>query len=488
MNIFDVANDGREVQALVRSGFKTLTHCRYLLLQVSGKRQAAAWIGKLLERDLITRVADVRSDSGDRTAKVRETVQVAFSHRALKDALGLPISEDYPFPTIFAQGMAAPERASLVGDDPKDRAAWRWRDVDQQGDDVDLLVAHYRDSPFEDAGLLAPDRLAESGLRLIELVETCPFFVTDETEPFGFRDGVSQPYVPGLHSERQRATNARPEGAPLRAKGKAKQDPNALPPGELLLGQLNCYGERSYCPDVKGFSTPASDRRFAANGSYLAVRQIWQDTAGVAQFDPELAHVTGNPMEPVTPFERIIGRRKGGAPIRACPAMADTAADNDFLFRVDDYEGFHCPRGAHVRRGNPRDALGWDSESGVFASRLHRILRRGRVYRDAGVCDETGSCNSARTTNCGKGLFFIALNADLERQFEFVQRQWLANDKFGNLWQERDALGGGDFSIPGYMPVGTRLTGLPQFTGVIGGGYFFLPSLSALKFIVEWVK
>jgi putative iron-dependent peroxidase len=483
MNSFKSERDGREVQALVRSAFGKLTHCRYFLLRISDARAAVTWIKGLLEQGLVKSAADVEKNSDGSPALLAEVVQLAFSYRALKSALRLPIADDFPFPTIFAQGMAAPERAPLLGDDANERAAWRWSDAEQSCKGADLLVVHYRQEPFDDAGLLAPRSLGGCGVELVQMVETCPFYVTDRSEPFGFKDGISQPRITGMHFDPEESEGKDSNGARRNRKRKPEEDPDAVPPGELLLGQINAYGERAYCPDVDGFAAFAEGRRFAANGSYVAVRQIWQDTDKAEEFERAHAAADGSP----TPFERMIGRRKDGAPLRACPVAdpANEEARNDFLFRVDDYEGFHCPRGAHIRRGNPRDALGWDSASGVFASRLHRILRRGRVYRHPGVCAENGACDSAPTRKCGRGLFFIALNADLERQFEFVQRQWLNNAKFGNLWQETDALGGGDFSMPGYMPVGTRLTGLPQFTRVIGGGYFFLPSLSALRFIAR---
>jgi len=479
MKRFDLSRDGDQVQALVRSGFASLNHCRYQLLEISDRRLAARWIDKLLTAKLVKSAADMEQE-----ARFSEVVQLAFTHRGLAapSALALPIADEFPFPTIFARGMAAPESAKLLGDPPA--VAWHWDDAAKHGGEVHLLVAHYRDSPVVDADLLDASKYAGHGLRLVKQIETCPFYIQKQVEPFGFADGISQPRVPGLHSERskqvsEQTTMTRSTSRREIEEDQAQRDPNAVPAGELLLGQLNVYGEEAYCPDVTGFGAFAHKRRFAENGSYVAVRQIWQDTAELRRFDPQLETVGSD--DPPTPFERMIGRRKGGAPILACPVAGDPEA-NDFLFRIDDYEGFHCPRGAHIRRGNPRDALGWDSASGVFASRLHRILRRGRVYRDARVCATEGQCDVAPARNCGKGLFFIALNADLERQFAFVQRQWLANLKFADLWQERDALGGGPFSMPGYMPVGNRLT-VPQLTEVVGGGYFFLPSLCALKFI-----
>jgi len=54
----------------------------------------------------------------------------------------------------------------------------------------------------------------------------------------------------------------------------------------------------------------------------------------------------------------------------------------------------------------------------------HRLLRVGRFYQP----DE------------GKnpGLLFMCLNADIDRQFEFVQQTWLASPSFHGLVGEQD--------------------------------------------------
>ena len=200
----------------------------------------------------------------------------------------------------------------------------------------------------------------------------------------------------------------------------------------------------------------------------------------------------------------MIGRMREGAPL--LPAHAAATEDSAFRYRIDDAAGFACPRGAHVRRANPRDLLGWDVESGVAASKLHRLLRRGRTWTEGckgGACTEDGTCGDAvhrlpeaGDQRCGAGLMFIALNADLERQYEFVQQQWLMNQKFGDLYDEADPIlatsangadgadGARHFSMPA-LPAGKKLTGLADFTEVIGGGYFFLPGIAALHFIAR---
>jgi len=113
--------------------------------------------------------------------------------------------------------------------------------------------------------------------------------------------------------------------------------------------------------------------------------------------------------------------------------------------------------------------------SGTKASKLHRLLRRGRPY-----LEETGS-EQAR-----EGMFFIACNADLERQFEFIHQRWVRNFHCGNLRKEDDPIVGSStlpktFTVPG-LPTGDEVS-LAAFTQTLGGGYFFLPGIKALEFI-----
>jgi deferrochelatase/peroxidase EfeB len=90
-----------------------------------------------------------------------------------------------------------------------------------------------------------------------------------------------------------------------------------------------------------------------------------------------------------------------------------------------------------------------------------------------------------------RGLYFICLNANISRQFEFVQSSWLNNPTFDGLYDDADPLvaphgshssGGATFTVPA-RPIRRRVTGLPQFVTVHGGGYFFLPGVRALRYL-----
>jgi deferrochelatase/peroxidase EfeB len=94
-----------------------------------------------------------------------------------------------------------------------------------------------------------------------------------------------------------------------------------------------------------------------------------------------------------------------------------------------------------------------------------------------------------------RGLRFICLNANLARQFEFVQNAWMMGTKFAGLTEESDALLGNrvplrggcpatdTFSIPQQSGLARRLTSVPPFVTVRGGAYFFLPSLRAVRYL-----
>jgi hypothetical protein len=96
------------------------------------------------------------------------------------------------------------------------------------------------------------------------------------------------------------------------------------------------------------------------------------------------------------------------------------------------------------------------------------------------------------------------LNANIARQFEFVQQTWINDPKFHGLYDNKDPITGDNldlslggppdpeedadipynFTIP-QQPVRRRISGLTRFVHVRGGGYFFLPGLSALRFLAR---
>jgi len=128
----------------------------------------------------------------------------------------------------------------------------------------------------------------------------------------------------------------------------------------------------------------------------------------------------------------------------------------------------------------------------VSSVRFHRIVRRGREYGE-GITPEEALAPSPPGEE-PRGIHFICLNANISRQFEFLQNAWMAGTKFSGLTGESDPLTGTREAIPGCpvtsgftLPTGhglpKRIESLPRFVTVRGGAYFFMPGLRALKYI-----
>ena len=89
-----------------------------------------------------------------------------------------------------------------------------------------------------------------------------------------------------------------------------------------------------------------------------------------------------------------------------------------------------------------------------------------------------------------RGLVFMCLVGDLSRQYEFVQHSWINDPVFDGLHDDADPLvaprgpRGGTF-VEQAQPVARRHRDLPEFVRVRGGAYFFLPGVSALRYLAQ---
>jgi Dyp-type peroxidase family len=192
---------------------------------------------------------------------------------------------------------------------------------------------------------------------------------------------------------------------------------------------------------------------------------------------------------------KFVGRWPSGAPLtlspdRDDPALSELPKSNDFAYAETDSQGFRCPIGSHIRRANPRDSFRGTPQESVESVDRHRILRRGASYGEElpeGVLKDDGK---------SRGLLFICVNADIKRQFEFLQQSWINNPKFLGLYNDPDPLIASTPAVeeldgmkdPPQMtiqqdPIRLRVHGIPRFVTMRGGGYFFLPSISALYFL-----
>jgi Dyp-type peroxidase family len=414
----------------------------YILLRIDDRRA-----GRELLRRLIPALANATNPS-DRSQEA--WVSVALTFQGLK-ALGVPQDSLDSFPLSFQQGMAA--RADLLGD-IGENAPENW---EEPFGTTDVHVGLSALSP-DAAGLERVLARARKGFEELSGVSAiwrldCHALPT-EKEAFGFRDGISHPAVEGSG-----IPGSNPQEQPFKA-------------GEFILGY----------PDETGELTPMpSPEVLGKNGTYVVFRKLHQRVAAFRQY---LAANSSSPDEENLLAAKMMGRWQSGAPLALCPFHddpelgADPARNNDFLFNEDDPQGLKTPPGSHVRRMNSRD-----SKIDGFVRR-HRMIRRGTSYGPVlppGVLEDDGA---------ERGLAFVFVAANLERQFEFVQSEWLNKGQFfyGPVGDKDPIVGannGSDtYTIP-QQPIRRRLQGLPAFVVTRGGEYFFVPGLRALRWLAD---
>jgi deferrochelatase/peroxidase EfeB len=249
------------------------------------------------------------------------------------------------------------------------------------------------------------------------------------------------------------------------------------------------------------------------NGTYLVYREMKQEVAKLWSYLAEHSREPGaDPVASAVALgSKMVGRWPGGAPLRTSTAdVAARSKQNDFTYYAGhnpvtnrdegDRFGIACPVGAHIRRSNPRDDLPTDhgDKNSIEMVRKHQMIRRGRPFGAPLAPNMTAEEFFARRDQPDtelRGLHFICLVGHIGRQFEFVQRSWLSSPVFGALFKDADPLVGvhrphddeqgnasDEFSCPA-EPLRRRYKGLPQFTQLLGGAYFFMPSIRALHFI-----
>ena len=491
-----------DVQGLVRFAHGHLSEASFLLLRIADPAAARAWLA----------TAPV-ANAQETQALPETTLHIAVTSSGLR-RLGLPEAALAGFSDEFVSGMAGEDnRSRRLGDvAASDPSTWAWGASGREPDVMIMLYAR-------------PGRLAAWAESVKGAAWTAAFSLLDmlptnkmgddadgfSREPFGFADGISQPAL-DWPQERKTGDTELTYG-------------NRVALGEFLLGYRNEYGMLTDRPlldpaaDPKNLLPDAADqpdkRDLGRNGSYLVLRDLRQDVRGFWQYVDRQAEFAGLPRQRLA--ETMIGRTMLGQPLARDTGHSIAGVEpgdrlNRFTFQVDPF-GIDCPLGAHIRRSNPRNADLPDGVIGLFtkllrmfgygnryarddliaSTRFHRLLRRGRPYGKYVPQDEAlGPAPPGEEI----GLRFICLNANIARQFEFVQTAWLTRTKFGGLTQESDPVTGnrqpiagcpvtGTFSLPQPSGAGLRLRDVPQFVTVRGGGYFFLPSLSALRYLAS---
>jgi len=377
-------------------------------------------------------------------------IAVAITYTGLV-ALGVPADSLQSFPEAFRVGMAA--RASELLDygvnDPKQwdapfgsgvihigvsvfsHSEDRWRRT------MDSARRHYEGRPGLTV-LAAQDFGAQPG----------------SLNPLGYKDSIGQPAIEGSGVDPLPG-----QGRPVKA-------------GEFILGY----------PGEAGVPLPMpSPDVLGRNGTFAGLRK-YQSRVGA--FNRFLQAHARTEQERELLAAKLVGRWRSGAPLTLAPAQddpelgADPRRNNDFTYAADP-DGRQVPLGSHMRRLNPRD-----TKLAILTDvNVHRIIRRSTTY-GAPYDPDAASEQDDQTP---RGLYFLFLSAKAMATLEFLQQEWINNGNFMSLGQERDPnvglqQDGATFTIP-QAPVRRRIHGIETFNVLRGGEYFFLPSLSALRWL-----
>jgi Dyp-type peroxidase family len=434
---------------------------RHIFLKFLDGAQARGWL-----RNMVERVNARQEERG-----TRFTVNIGFTYEGLK-ALGLSQRSLDSFPEAFRVGMRG--RAHLVGD-VGPHAPEHW-EGGLGGPDIHAMALIRTDS---DEGREAATRVlrdemdATGGVEVRFVQDTMALAhengIGSEGEHFGFADPISQPPIEGADTPSYPGDGVLQEGGTWRP----------LKPGEFLLGYEDETG-----PAGTQMPDPPELRR---NGTYVVFRKLYQDVAAFRRYLATAAkslYGSDDPYHQDLVAAKIMGRWRSGCPLDLSPEKDDPAiaADpqrrNNFTYKGDE-GGLRCPLGSHLRRSNPRET----PLKRATAVRRHRLLRRGVEYGPhlkGGALDDDG---------VDRGLINLFIQADIERQFEFVQKEWMKGGEFIGLDpNEQDPINGvgGDGSqmlVPGANQ--PFLFDLPTFVRVKGGEYLFVPGLKALEGLIE---
>lgn len=336
----------------------------------------------------------------------------------------------------------------------QDPALTKWEKGYQEDIHAMLLLAH---NDEDEMAIVAKEMLLKfemvSRIVHIEYGNAIRNANGDGLEHFGYVDGVSQPLF--LQDEVDDFKKGKPE--PL------IWDPEA--DIDLVL-----------VPDLSGSAV--------AMGSYFVFRKLEQKVKSFKMAEEALAGRLGLGGEDA---ERagamLVGRYEDGTPLtlNKKDGIIGSGIANNFDYQ-NDAAGAKCPFHAHVRKTNPRGA-GFET---LQDEKMHRMARRGIPYGKRHVSTELDPL-PIQMPDEGVGLLFMSYQADISKQFEFIQQNWVNNPDFPALNNGSDPiLGQGTVSEGVFAKVYDNASSLQRekfesFVTMKGGEYFFAPSIAFLQ-------
>jgi deferrochelatase/peroxidase EfeB len=526
MDLGDI--QGNIVKAYGRYGFPVARHVFYHVSSAEVGRQFVTGLASLVTTSL---------PWSDPSTIPMVTTNVAFTYEGLRH-LDVPEDTLHGFSDEFSMGMKA--RRDIVGDTgPNHFSRWDpiWNaEVYGERQHVHILVSinarteAIAETRYQEIGQILSRAIAAfpevrpggvvqltghrgAGVDNLPYQPSAALAGRWDQEHFGYKDGISGTFFRDCGEDPTLVVGG---GKPTGKDPRTIEGWNPLEPGEFILGHED---ESGAYPEAPG------PPLFSRNGTFLVYRKLHQNVASFHSYlEEEGARFPGGKEALAAKF---VGRWRNGAPLTRFPTEAeanqfvnevaalqqkvrDGAATPEEKSRldalklqfvafdyVDDIEGARCPFGAHTRRTNPRSALEFAQKGGfgrpafdtpAALTNRRRILRRGLPY---------GLVEEHPTDEGDHGVIMMILNADLSRQYEFMQKQWvnfgndfrLANDQdpiLGNFGINQGCRAAGRMMIEGDKQTKTPpyfCSNMPTLVETRGGDYFFVPSMTCLRMI-----
>lgn len=491
--ILDIA----QIQGNVLAGFNK-DHQAFLFVAFTDPARARSWLAavnpEVATTDEVQAYNSLFRTIHQRRGHASNVVQATWMNLALSAsglrALGLPAEVVDTMPEAFRQGLTArAEQLGHVG--PSAPAGWRPTFQAPTAHAV-LIVAADADNDLEDAINRFVVQMGQHGVTLLDRLDGRARADEKGHEHFGFKDGVSQPGVLGF-------TDAPHAGQDLIQPGEFvigyPTEPTPVeppPPPTNPSGYGNPAPPEPPAPAEDGPGpNSAAGPDWATNGSFLVIQRLNQD---VSRFETDTKdQATAAGIETDLFRSKLVGRHKSGCPMEPVEGNPDTSATDvglddptvldDERINVFGYagdpDGTTVPRGAHIRKTNPRD----QDFPGAAAARRHRILRRGITFGDS--YRRTAPAGSPGHRDQERGLLFACYQASIEQQFEFIQQSWVNHPNFPAEGDGADPIlseAVHPFALPG-APTSPFDTG--GWITMTGGEYFFQPSIAALQFLAQ---
>ncbi|MEU1508520.1 Dyp-type peroxidase [Kitasatospora sp. NPDC005748] len=483
-----------EIQGDIVAGFKK-DNVTLLFLKFEDAARARDWLRALAPQIATTRqVAEFnaafsearKSSGGDDPKTLKATwLGLSLTYEGMRQLSATdPFEQAPPVGSgleAFKEGSA--KRAGALGD-TGDNSPENWLFGNGRNQQVHAVLTIASDTEQDLTATVTAQREAAAEAKIVTIFQQNAKTLLGSRrgkEHFGFKDGISEPGV-RFFDPPNPANEEEVEGHP---------GTRIIPAGEFVVGEQPAPGSFTDFP------------AWARDGSFQVVRRLSQDVPGWwSQVSVKLKELKQAKAVPDTATAewlaaRLVGRWRSGAPVckhqdRDVPNDPKASSDNDFDFR-DDLEGLVTPLFSHLRKSSPRAGLqAPDPSRPPFDAKEldgRRIMRRGAPY---GFPFDPASEGPGGPDD-PRGLLFVCYQADIARQFEFIQADWIDQPDFPP----------GRNPVPGKDPVITEADDVDfesrgpdgaikhtplhfqQFVQTQGSVYAFAPSISTLKALAE---